>query len=241
MNDRCAATSGARAARDLLERARRAVDDLVLGAVCAGCGLPGSPLCGTCRAELAGLPGLVTSRAGGPPVVACGPYDGTLARLVVAYKDRGVRSLGRPLARAVGLAASRHGELGPVALLVPVPSSGAAVRRRGYDHMLEFTRLLARDLTGRGTRARVAPRLRRARVVRDQADLGHLERLTNQVGSMRWRGPAPPSPVIVVDDILTTGATIGEACRAVEAAGGAASLALVVAHTPLRRSTDALH
>ena len=198
--------------------------------------MPGSPLCEGCRAELARLPGLVTSRLGGPPVVACGPYDGTLARLVVAYKDRGVRSLRRPLAQALGPAASRHAELGPAVLLVPVPSSGAAVRRRGYDHMLDLTRMLARDLTGRGTPARVVAGLRRHRVVRDQADLGHLERLRNQNGSMRWKGPAPASPVVVVDDILTTGATIREACRAVEAAGGAASLALVVAHTPLRRS-----
>ena len=221
-------------ARRIARGLRRAVDDLVLGATCAACGVPGSPLCDRCRADLEGLPGLVTSRTDGLTVVACGHYQGDLARLVVAYKDRGVRSLGAQLARVGARSASARWPSGRDLVLVPVPSSPAAVRRRGYDHMRVFARLLAGELTSLGRPARVLPRLVRARRVDDQADLGQAERVVNQRHSMRWRGRPPTAPVIVVDDILTTGATLGEARRAIEAAGGSVALGLVVAETPLR-------
>lgn len=216
--------------------ARHVLDDLVFGSTCAGCDRPGSPLCDTCRDLLGRLPGLVTARRPDLPVIAGAPYDGALARLVVAYKDRGVRSLGRPLARATARAAFRvwHPD-GPV-VLAPVPSNPAAVRRRGYDHTRDLAIRLARELAAGGTPARVEAGLGRARRVRDQADLGHDERLVNQAGSMRWRGPAPRAPVLVVDDIVTTGATVAEAARAVGAAGGTVAGALVIAHTPLRSS-----
>ena len=225
---------------EVVARGHRALDDLVFGATCAGCDAPGSPLCDGCRDYLAALPGVQTSRGGGAPVIACGPYQGTLARLVVAYKDRGVRSLGGRLAAAAGRTAAGLWDPGTPVALVPVPSSRSAVRRRGYDHMREFTRLLARDLTARGTPARCLPRLERARAVHDQADLGHAERLANQRGSMRWRGAAVATPVVIVDDIVTTGATLSEACRAVDAGGGRVVRAIVVAHTPLRAATPEL-
>ncbi len=216
-------------------RMRRALDDLVLGATCAGCGTPGSVLCEVCADHLEGLPGLLTTRVGVPPVVACGPYRGTLRQVIIASKDRGVRSLARPLGVLAARQASRHLPTGGRVLLVPVPSSPAAVRRRGYDHVGELSRVVALTLRGRGVRVRVRHGLVRVRRVRDQAGLGRDERLGNQSGSMRWRGAPPNAPVVIIDDIVTTGATLREACRAVAAAGGRPLLVVALAHTALSR------
>ena len=213
---------------------RRALDDLVLGATCAGCAGPGSVLCVSCADDLAGLPGLVTSRPGLPPVVAAGAYRATLRHIVISFKDRGVRSLARPLGTAVArVALSRWPASGQV-LLVPVPSTRAAVRRRGYDHVGDLARATARGLRAAGVPVRVRHALVRSRQVRDQAELGQSERLANQHGSMRWRAAPARVPVVILDDIVTTGATAREACRAVAASGGRVVLVVAAAHTPLR-------
>ncbi|MDA8438137.1 MAG: phosphoribosyltransferase family protein [Propionibacterium sp.] len=216
-------------------RLRTALDDLVLGSTCAGCGTPGSVLCAVCADHLHDLSGLLTTRVGVAPVVACGPYRGTLRQVIIASKDRGVRSLARPLGALAARHAFRHLPTDGRVLLVPVPSSPAAMRRRGYDHVGELGRVVARRLRARGVRVRLRHRLVRVRSVRDQAGLGRDDRLGNQRGSMRWRGAPPDAPIVIIDDIVTTGATLREACRAVEAAGGRPVLALALAHTALSR------
>ncbi len=61
--------------------------------------------------------------------------------------------------------------------------------------------------------------LRSRRPVQDQAGLGEVERAANLAGSMRCLGSAGPGPVVIVDDVLTTGSTVREAQRALEEAG----------------------
>jgi predicted amidophosphoribosyltransferase len=95
------------------------------------------------------------------------------------------------------------------------------VRRRGHDPLLRMTRHAAGAVRRTGGQATVARLLRPAARVRDQATLGAEERAVNLHGALRARRPAvsADAPVVVVDDVITTGATAREAQRALEEAG----------------------
>jgi predicted amidophosphoribosyltransferase len=226
--------------------ALRALWLLVVPADCPGCGHPDTPLCGPCRAALAveALP--VAAPAVPVPVHACVPYAAVVSRVVVAWKDRGRLDLTAPLARclaaavraAVGAAVGAGAPARPV-LLVPVPSSARAGRARGADVAALLAARAARDLRAEGTRVRVVRGLRQRRRVHDQAGLGAPGRAANVGGafavrrSTRWR---LRGPVVVVDDVVTTGASAAEACRALRAAGVDVVAVAAVAWTPLRRA-----
>ncbi len=192
--------------------------DLVLPRECVGCRARGAALCATC-AE----PRPTSVEVAGLPVSAASAYDGAVRTALLAYKERGRRDLAPPLRRL--LAAAIDALDRPDAVLVPVPSAAAARRARGGDHV---ARLLPR-----GRRARNALRL--ARAVRDSAGLDIEARAANL--AMALRGAAPPWPgaaAVVVDDIVTSGATLTEAVRALRAAGWTVSGAAVVAATQRR-------
>jgi len=122
-------------------------------------------------------------------------------------------------------------------LLVPVPSRGAVVRRRGHDPLLRVTRAAAVRLRRTGVDARVRRLLVPAGRVRDQATLDAAQRAANLDGSMRSRPPRAVDRgglVVVVDDVLTTGSTVREAQRALEEAGLVVSGVATVAATRRR-------
>jgi predicted amidophosphoribosyltransferase len=149
--------------------------------------------------------------------------------LIVVHKEHGrlglARPLGAALARAAAAAASAGEALPTSVVLVPVPSAPAAVRQRGHDATLRMTQQAARWLRIHGVHAQVVRALRHSRRVADQSGLGHAARLHNVTNSMSASGLTraahrlPDGPFVVVDDIVTTGATLTEAVRAVRAAG----------------------
>ena len=216
---------------------------LVLGVECAGCGAPDVGLCRRCRSALE-VPPRRVSLAGwptGPPAWAGPSYAGPARRAVVAWKDRGRHDLtprlARPLADAVLAVPQVRSAASRPVLLVPVPSSRPAVRRRG-DHLV---RRLALDAAGRvrerGGRVRVVAALRLVRSVADQASLGRADRAANLRGAMAPRPGAASAlagrACIVVDDVLTTGATVREATRVISAAGGVVIAVATCVATPL--------
>lgn len=157
--------------------------------------------------------------------MAAGEYDAVLKSLVNAHKEHHALALARPLGEVLAavlrdLVAATGSWPGPLAL-VPVPSRPEAVRRRGHDPVLRCTRVAASRLRRIGVDARVARLLVPSVHLADQAGLTAGERAANLAGALRCREPAAAQapPVVVVDDVLTTGATAREAQRAVEAAG----------------------
>jgi predicted amidophosphoribosyltransferase len=193
------------------------------------------------------VPSLLAQDA--PPTWASGDYTGVVQRLVLAYKDdppRGRPDLQRVLASCLAQAAlgalSGSGAPDDVQLLlVPVPSTGATVRRRGADLTAGLAQAAASRLRRSGRDVVVLPAVRRRRVAGHQAGLSAAQRSRNLDGALVLRrGPALVGPVVlVVDDVVTTGASL-QACSQVLIEAGAHVLgAATVAATPLRHERHA--
>ncbi|MFZ0160802.1 MAG: phosphoribosyltransferase family protein, partial [Kineosporiaceae bacterium] len=117
----------------------------------------------------------------------------------------------------------------------PVPSARSAVRRRGEDVVHGLARRAAATLTRSGTWCVAAPLLKQARVTADQAGLGAAERAQNVRGAFAVGSRAVPTGVcVVVDDVLTTGASAAESVRSLRAAGAQVAGVATVCATPRR-------
>jgi len=217
-----------------------AVDDaagLLLDRRCVGCGEPHASLCRSCRRAW-GQPFVVRVPSLDLPVVAATTYA-RAAPAVIGLKERGRLGLLPVLGEALTLAvASATQGLGPRSLVpreplrvVPVPTVAARARDRGLDHTAALARRAARRLTTTGQPTQVAAVVRHARRVSDQSALGRRDRWRNLSGSLVVApvDRPPAGPVIVVDDVLTTGATAAEAVRALTAAGWRVDAVAVVA------------
>ncbi|MFB8249813.1 ComF family protein [Streptomyces sp. NPDC055952] len=222
----------------------RELGDLVLPGECGGCGAPRAVLCETCRVALGGA-GAYRVRPdpeppGLPEVHAAARYADEVRAALLAHKERGALALAAPLGAALagavraGLrsvsvgagparlpgAAGRAGCRAPV-LLVPVPSGRRTVRARGHDPARRIALAAAGELRRRRVAARVVAVLEQRRAVADQSGLNSRQRVENLAGALAVAPGAAGllcrGPVVLVDDLMTTGASLAEAARAVRA------------------------
>ena len=216
--------------------------------------------CARCAVLLAGPP--VRAELGAPrldrldgvppvPVWALTAYTGPVRDVVVHWKDRGRADLDHLLAPALRQAIARLGPALSRALdgapgnaplaVVPVPSTGAARRARSREPVAVLARAVARGLHDAGVPARVVPALARRGSGRDQVGLGARARGRNLSGAVRMtrRGATllgQRSICILVDDVLTTGATLAAVERTLERHGHDVLGATVLAATPPPRT-----
>lgn len=215
-----------------------AAADLLLGASCPGCTDPGTGLCARCRTALVERGTHSVPTVTDLVVASAGTYDDRARRVLEAWKEHqswALRDfLGEQLARATAHMLLTT-ELEGRCWLVPMPSAPRAVRRRGLDVTAALAQVAARRLAATGVSCGVWRGLRARAGVRDQAGLGIAERHRNVAGRFVLRGASPADPVVLVDDIVTTGATLTEAARVLRRAGVAVLGAAVIADTPRLR------
>jgi ComF family protein len=189
----------------------------VLPPACPRCALPspGGAVCGACLAHPPRVAASLAARA----------YAFPLDRLVQALKYEGRLALSVPLGDALAAAAlARHGTGPWPEALVPMPLARSRQRERGFNQAIEIARVVARRTGIPLMHALTRPHARPA-----QAGLPWKERRRNVRGSFVARPAAAGRHVALIDDVMTTGATIDAAARALLAAGAARVDAWVVA------------
>jgi ComF family protein len=210
--------------------------DLALPASCAGCGAEGEPLCPRCRRSLAIRLNLPSGIPMGLPAAMpmplaqlewCAPFTGSVRAALHHLKYSGEQRLAIPLGEAMAARWRSAGAGGQ--LLVPVPVHAERARRRGYDQAV----LLAAQTSCRlGMPWHHA--LQRHRHTAPQFDLGRTARRSNVSGAFVIDGAASEERVrgrwiVLVDDVVTTGSTLGACAEALYGAGALAVSGLTVA------------
>jgi ComF family protein len=215
--------------------------DLALPAACAGCRREGAALCRDCLpaidVRLEAAPGVPMGLPADLPAPLlqlewCAPFTGVTRRALHALKYEGERRLAPLLGAALARRWARAGVAGDV--LVPVPASPDRVRERGYDQAALLATEAARRLG-----LPMLPALERTRATIAQFDLDRAGRASNlggafQVAAAFAEGGATRRPhqsvvdrwVVLVDDVVTTGATLA-ACATALLEGGAMAVSAV--------------
>jgi ComF family protein len=189
-------------------------------ALCGGaCGLPAT-VCAECSAAITPHPAGPTAVYGLDATWAAAAYEDAARRLVASLKFGGRLALAEVAAAAIVTAVPRDVLRGA---LIPVPAAPTRHRRRGFDPADAIATALAREL-----RSPVVPCLRRSGGPR-QVGRPRAERLADPP-RVRARGPVPPDCVLV-DDVLTTGATLSACARALRGAGAESVVAVTFART----------
>ncbi len=175
--------------------------ELVLPQSCAACGSPGTRLCHHCRTVFARPPVHVETSVHLPiPVFALGPYSQRRRQVIVAMKEHNNRFI-RPLLGAVVGAGVQtlqaRGDIPEKIILVPAPTRRIKASRRGGDHVWDMCR----------SSGLPAQRLVVMNKRHDQKELTARDRRHNVLGSVRV-GVTTHHPVVLIDDVVTTGSTL---------------------------------
>jgi predicted amidophosphoribosyltransferase len=193
--------------------------EVVFPPVCAACGVPGrEPFCELCKEALEPAPPFEIP--GADQAGALWLHGGPAALAVQHLKFHDHPELGRPLGEAMQVVLP---EFGPIDLAVPVPCSPGRLRDRGYNQARELLRGLGLPVKVRA--------LSRTKEVPPQVGLDRAGRLENLVGAIGL-GPEAQAlagrRVLLVDDVITTGATAQAAAAALRAGGAGAVLVLAL-------------
>lgn len=168
------------------------------------------------------------------PVVRALTYSGSTRQIIYRFKDHGDFSV-RPLlssALAAGLLHLADHLALSRCLVTPTPSRARSIRKRGFCPITQLTDAAIHRLTASSTRLWRQDLLRDIRTIRSDKSLGTADRALVAGGAFRITCSPPALPVIVVDDVVTSGATMREAISTLLHAGVDVVGGVALAATP---------
>lgn len=183
---------------------------------CYGCRELGYSICSQCRQQW--NPHLYQSCITNLAIYSAIPYSPVAKNILLAAKEQNVKSADQLVRNAVKVSIHELFRRHPSCALVPIPSRASANRRRGRDFINEIAISVAKDFG-----VAVLPLLEHQRNIRDQSKLSISNRRQNLAMALsikpQFRGNYSGENVVILDDLVTTGATIGEARRALTQGG----------------------
>jgi predicted amidophosphoribosyltransferase len=194
---------------------------LVFDSSCIICGSGKLEFCVTCQAQWRSNPRQITGESF--KVFSSISYNEVARSVVLTAKENSLNAARRLITREIKLTIERlclsERKLPREVLLVPIPSSERAKRRRGGDFILEISRAISAELNQELDEIRFASRslLHMNRKILDQTKLTQSQRESNLSGAFKV---APDfftvTPIVIIDDVVTTGSTLREAVRALK-------------------------
>lgn len=192
--------------------------ELLFPVVCAGCGAPRVRLCDACKAEWLAPPQRITTRVDPyVPIWSLGPYGGARRNALIQYKERGRRDMASPMGAVVAAGINyliACGEIDHDVVVVPAPTSRASARSHGGDPVRKM--LMTTGFT-------VWDAVEHSRGVKDSVGLDAHNRRKNLIGHVTFIGakttPDRHRGVLIVDDVITTGATMAVTAAVLTSAG----------------------
>ncbi len=208
------------------------LSQLIFPTRCYGCNSLGISICSLCRREW--IPHYYRTHIDSLHVHSALIYTPTASKIIVAAKENGLQGADDLLITAViHVLAKAHFDKS-YCRLVPVPSSSYSRRRRGRSFIVDLTKVVSQQ-----TGIAVNDCLQVARKVKDQSGLTKVQRSTNMQGAFSLKsGAVLRGDLILIDDVVTTGATLREAARALNSQGfhafGTVSAVTACVAQPLR-------
>ena len=208
------------------------VSQLLYPIRCLSCNCLGTSICTNCRSEW--IPHYYKTRIEDLGVHSAIIYSPTASKVILAAKEKGLRSADELLISAIIHVLERAQVHESHFKLVPVPSSKASQRRRGRSFIVDLTSKISAH-----TGIAVNDCLVVSRKVADQSGLKKAQRLSNMHGAFSLKpGAVLRGDLILIDDVVTTGATLKEAARAINSQGfhahGSVSAVTACVAQPLR-------
>jgi len=198
--------------------------DLIFTPQCLVCAQLGKPICSDCHRQL--KPFSTRSLSGLIQIQCAGEYSGWLRETLIAYKNGNVRvvpALAQILLKTLEVRQTKF----PLQL-IPIPSSITKIQERGYDSMAKLCAEMSQQKKGLQVCQGV---LYLRREVRDQVGLTARERATNLADAFAARQRLSGT-VVIVDDVITTGATLTNAAKALRIAGAQSVFAITLCGSP---------
>jgi predicted amidophosphoribosyltransferase len=180
---------------------------------CFGCNVLGVSICSSCRREW--IPHYYKTHVSTFNVHSAVIYTQTASKIILAAKENGVRGADDLLIAAIThVLNSARLDTGHFTL-IPVPSSNQSQRRRGRSFIVDLTQEISRN-----TGIAVNDCLQVSRRVSDQSGLTRVQRISNMHGAFSIKsGVIRRGEALLIDDVVTTGATLREAARALNSQG----------------------
>ena len=194
--------------------------ELIYPNICLCCGKTGVKICHNCSKYWLANPN--KSKVENKCLFFVTTYDETTSPIILAAKESGnreaIKLIARSIASSISFAILNLGIAQPINL-VTIPSQLSAIRRRGRDHIKDLVQEVIIQLNQQNIDAIYLPILKPIKKIKDQSDLNGLQRKENMSQAFIVKSsPISQSAVILIDDLVTTGASIHEGVRALSEA-----------------------